>query len=107
MALGKIRRWNNHKSGDGSICAFRRWLVIFACVFGEAISAFRRWVRGVAVGVLGIVHHRRPGVAVAAGAVFLGQVSQGVTPRESGADTEDNRPDPSNFRRDTFPGFDA
>jgi len=30
-----------------------------------------------------------------------------TTPRESGADTEDNRPDPSNFGRDTFPGFDA
>lgn len=29
-----------------------------------------------------------------------------TTPRESGADTEDNRPDPSNFGRDTFPGFD-
>lgn len=30
-----------------------------------------------------------------------------ITPRKSGADTEDNRPDPSNFGRDTFPGFDA
>ena len=30
-----------------------------------------------------------------------------TTPRESGAETEDNRPDPSNFGRDTFPGFDA
>jgi hypothetical protein len=28
-------------------------------------------------------------------------------PRESGADTDDDRPDPSNFGRDTFPGFDA
>lgn len=30
-----------------------------------------------------------------------------TTPRESGAETDDNRPDPSNFGRDTFPGFDA
>ena len=28
-------------------------------------------------------------------------------PREGGAATTDNRPDPSNFGRDTFPGFDA
>ncbi len=28
-------------------------------------------------------------------------------PREGDADTSDNRPDPSNFGRDTFPGFDA
>ncbi len=27
--------------------------------------------------------------------------------RERGAETEDKRPDPSNFGRDTFPGFDA
>lgn len=28
-------------------------------------------------------------------------------PREPGAEADDNRPDPSNFGRDTFPGFDA
>ena len=30
-----------------------------------------------------------------------------TTPRESSADADDKRPDPSNFGRDTFPGFDA
>ena len=43
MALGKIRRWNTRKSGDGSIWRFRRWIVIFCCDFNKAFSGFRRW----------------------------------------------------------------
>lgn len=30
-----------------------------------------------------------------------------TTPRERAAETDDNRPDPSNFGRDTFPGSNA
>ena len=44
MALGKIRRWNARKSGDGSILRFRRSTVIFLCDFNKAVSAFRRWL---------------------------------------------------------------
>ena len=45
MAFGKIRRWNARKSGDGSICGFRRWVVIFLHDFNKAIVGFRRWFR--------------------------------------------------------------
>ena len=41
MALGKIRRWNARKSGDGSLCGIRRWILIF-CNFNKAVSGFRR-----------------------------------------------------------------
>jgi len=41
--LGKIRRWNAGKSGDGSIRRFRRWVVIFFHDFNKAVSGFRRW----------------------------------------------------------------
>gem|GEM_PF-5617044 len=44
MALGKIRRWNVWKSGDGSIWQFRRWGAVFFHDFNNSIFAFRRWL---------------------------------------------------------------